>query len=208
MLVLHQTLREQRKKLEMTQEEVAAALGVAPQTVSKWERAETCPDIALLPALAHLFGITTDELLGMEQFRAQQQLGTVYTQAREKLRRKDWAGAIEIYENALCVWPNDAGILTDLAMALALSGAQAELARAQELCLHVLRAPAHVKVQHTARAALCYTLAKAGRQEKAQQCAKNLPHQRESREVVVSHLSKPEKWDACLFTLSTGEAME
>ena len=47
MFVLSAKLREHRRKLEMTQEEVANALGVAPQTVSKWERAETYPDITV-----------------------------------------------------------------------------------------------------------------------------------------------------------------
>ena len=192
----------------MTQEDVANALGVAPQTVSKWERAETYPDITLLPALANLFTITADELLGMEELREAHRIGEVYTTARQHLSQKDWQGAIAVYEQALRIWPNDAGILTDLAMALALSGEAAQLARAKELCERVLHTPAHVKVQHTARAALCYIHAKSGDTEKAFQCAKDLPHQRESREVVYEHLRHPAQWDALLYTLSTGEALE
>ena len=204
---LSHKLREHRRRLEMTQEDVAGALGVAPQTVSKWERAETYPDITLLPALANLFDTTADELLGMDQLRAAHRIGLVYTRAREKLRIRDWAGAIGEYEQALRIWPNDAGILTDLALALALAGEAAQLARAKELCERVLHTPAHVKVQHTAHAALCYIHAKSGEAEKAFQCAKDLPHQRESREVVCEHLHSPAHWDAFLYTLSTGETL-
>jgi len=207
MFLLSARLREHRRRLEMTQEDVANALGVAPQTVSKWERAETYPDITLLPALANLFDVTVDELLGMEQIREAHRIGEAYTAARLHLRQKDWLGAIEVYEHALQIWPNDAGILTDLAMALALAGEVAQLARAKALCERVLHTPAHVKVQHTARAALCYIHAKSGEAEKAFQCAKDLPHQRESREVVCEHLHSPAHWDAFLYTLSTGETL-
>ena len=53
-----------RKSLGMTQDKLAEALGVTAQAVSKWENDQSCPDISMLPKLAELFGITTDELLG------------------------------------------------------------------------------------------------------------------------------------------------
>ena len=55
-----------RKKLGLTQDKLAEALGVTAQAVSKWENDQSCPDITLLPRLAELFGITTDELLGVK----------------------------------------------------------------------------------------------------------------------------------------------
>lgn len=58
-----------RKQLGLTQEGLAARLGVTNQAVSKWESDQSCPDVALLPKLADLFGITIDELFGREAAR-------------------------------------------------------------------------------------------------------------------------------------------
>ena len=48
----------------MTQEQLANALGVTNQSVSKWESGQCCPDIQLLPSIAELFEVSVDELLG------------------------------------------------------------------------------------------------------------------------------------------------
>ena len=56
-----------RKRMGLTQDALAEQLGVTAQAVSKWENDQSCPDITMLPKLAKLFGITTDELLGVER---------------------------------------------------------------------------------------------------------------------------------------------
>lgn len=52
-----------RKQKELRQDDIAQLLDVSPQAVSKWENDQTCPDIGLLPKLAQILGVTTDELL-------------------------------------------------------------------------------------------------------------------------------------------------
>ena len=53
-----------RKKRGITQEELANALGVTNQAVSKWESGKCAPDIQLLPDIAEYFNISIDELFG------------------------------------------------------------------------------------------------------------------------------------------------
>lgn len=55
-------IREHRLRCNMTQERLAEAVGVTAQAVSKWESAQSCPDIALLPELAAVLGVSIDEL--------------------------------------------------------------------------------------------------------------------------------------------------
>ncbi len=52
-----------RKANGMTQQQVADRLNVSNKTVSKWERDESLPDIMLIPALAEMFSVTSDEIL-------------------------------------------------------------------------------------------------------------------------------------------------
>jgi AbrB family looped-hinge helix DNA binding protein len=51
-----------RKINQLTQEGVAEAVGVARQTVAKWEAGETVPDLEKSQALAELFGVSLDDL--------------------------------------------------------------------------------------------------------------------------------------------------
>ena len=63
-LTINEQIAFLRKQRKLTQEGLAKALGVSNQAVSKWESAQCCPDIQLLPDLAKFFDVSVDELLG------------------------------------------------------------------------------------------------------------------------------------------------
>lgn len=65
-LKLNDTICFYRKKQGLTQEELAGKLGITNQSVSKWESAQCCPDISLIPKLADIFEISIDELFGRQ----------------------------------------------------------------------------------------------------------------------------------------------
>ena len=62
---LGKKIRALRFKADMTQEQLADKLGIAAQSVSKWENGTTMPDIITLPLLAEIFGITIDDLFDL-----------------------------------------------------------------------------------------------------------------------------------------------
>ena len=66
---LGETLRVLRSRDGKTQEELAKALGVTAQAVSRWETGSCYPDTELLPAIANLFGVSIDELFGYRNDR-------------------------------------------------------------------------------------------------------------------------------------------
>lgn len=60
-------LLQLRKANNLSQEELAAKLGVSRQAVSKWERAEASPDTDKLMALSKIYNISLDELLKSDE---------------------------------------------------------------------------------------------------------------------------------------------
>ena len=56
-----------RKRSGLSQEDVAAKLGVSGQTVSKWETDETLPDISQSKKMALLYNLSLDELISFDE---------------------------------------------------------------------------------------------------------------------------------------------
>ncbi len=65
-LHLGETIKALRRRDNRTQEQLASALGITFQAVSRWEAGLSYPDMELIPPIAHYFGITIDELFGYE----------------------------------------------------------------------------------------------------------------------------------------------
>jgi len=62
---LGENIKRLRREKGITQETLAELLSVSFQSVSRWERGESYPDITLLPVLSEFFGVSVDELLGV-----------------------------------------------------------------------------------------------------------------------------------------------
>ncbi len=60
---LGKRIAELRRQRGLTQDQLAEAMNVSPQAVSKWENDLSCPDITMLPGLADYFHVTIDFLM-------------------------------------------------------------------------------------------------------------------------------------------------
>ena len=115
-------LKKYRIQKDLTQEEVAEFLGITAQSVSKWERGESYPDITLLPALANIFETSVDLLLGMDTIRAEQTRLEIHKKAIGYQRSGNYDMAEKTYREALLIYPNKPGMILGLASTLALKG--------------------------------------------------------------------------------------
>lgn len=90
-------LCELRKRKNMTQADLAEQLNYSDKAVSKWERAESVPDISVLKAISDIFGVTVDYLITEEHDNPNELRKKA---SRRKLRNRSLITGISI----LLVW--------------------------------------------------------------------------------------------------------
>ncbi len=105
-----ENLKKLRKEKNITQEELAAYLGVSFQAVSKWERCDTYSDITVLPEIAAFFNVSTDDLLGIYSIKRQVQKQEVLD-FYKKMKFKDSPLTFEKLSQAKKDFPEDFDIL-------------------------------------------------------------------------------------------------
>lgn len=117
-----QRLATMRREQGYSQEELAERLGLSRQAVSKWERAESSPDIGNIVALAKLYGVTVDELLRVEDDLDDDM----------QFEERDRSAAAEAEAQQAAVRANEAAVrAAQAAVAAAQARATAEQAQAQ-----------------------------------------------------------------------------
>jgi class 3 adenylate cyclase len=67
-----------RNRQNLTQLDIAHALQISPQAVSRWENGENLPDISLLVPLSRLLAVSTDKLLGQYDFDNSEIWGSIF----------------------------------------------------------------------------------------------------------------------------------
>ena len=77
-----------RRASGMTQKELGDKLYVSDKTVSRWECDECLPELSLIPAIAEIFGITTDELLRGQRNRPENESTGSSERQREKSEKQ------------------------------------------------------------------------------------------------------------------------
>lgn len=96
-----------RKANGMTQRELAERLNVSDKTVSRWERDDGDPELALIPVLAEIFGVTCDELLRGErlspEMRSSEPEPNISSARGEKQRQRLLKKSMTQYKNRSCI---------------------------------------------------------------------------------------------------------
>ena len=79
------TIKELRKSRGLTQEELAEKIGVTAQAISKWENESGMPDLSQIVPLAHVFGVSTDAILGTGDIKKNEDISEIMRRAQSKL---------------------------------------------------------------------------------------------------------------------------
>ena len=112
------TIKNLRRKQDMTQERLAEILSISPQAISRWETDMAMPDISLIAPLCNLFNITSDELLGIDLTRRQETISAICDEADKYSSRGYLEKAREILEDGLRKYPDNSTLFVILCMFL------------------------------------------------------------------------------------------
>lgn len=203
---LGDNLKKYRLQKGLTQEQLAEILTVSPQAVSRWEHDAAYPDITLLPAIANFYDISLDELMGMEAIRQSARLNDIFRRGHDYRRQDMLDEAVSLYRDALRIYPNHYGLLSELALTITLQCRSAPdpalLDEAIVLSERVLQGTASDKCKSTTKANLCCLYLQANQPEKARELIRSLPHIWESRELMW-----PETFDDAAYPAACKEAV-
>ena len=79
------TIKKLRCENDMTQEQLAELLNLTPAAISGWECGRNSPDISQIPLLSHIFGVSSDILLGIDLSVQEEKIGNIIEKAEKAL---------------------------------------------------------------------------------------------------------------------------
>ena len=172
-LKISETIRSLRKEMGITQEELAAAIGVTTQAVSKWERGEGYPDITFLPDIAEYFQVTLDTLCGIDEQQKQEQISSII----HATANASYEEGVKIAREGLAKFPHSVYLKNNLAEAL--MGCPARWTPPREVLEEVIRlyedilghCPDLNTISPNAFSLLCRAYISIGEEKKARQIA-------------------------------------
>lgn len=111
-------LKTLRKGSDLTQEQLAERLGISSQAVSKWETNSSYPDISMLPVIANFYGVTTDELLGVDITKSKEKIEAYINKMFELYGDWKLKEMVDVARKACAEFPGDDELQYNLAWAL------------------------------------------------------------------------------------------
>ena len=99
-------VKENRKRLGYTQEQLASYLGISAPAVNKWEKGASYPDITLLAPIARLFDINIDTLLSFSKKISNEEVETMAHELIEMAKTEGVRKAYEAAEKYSLEYPN------------------------------------------------------------------------------------------------------
>lgn len=186
-------IRALRKQKGISQEVLAQALGVSFQAVSKWETATTLPDVALIPAIASFFGVSTDELFDMNRMEQEARVAEI-CRAAAQYRWDDPARSEAMLRDALKQYPGNDVILNNLLYTLQGPEQREEVVT---LCRSILEISRDDEVKYNVLRILARTYRELGQQELVMPTLQQIPELYFAKlELVASYTDGPEAIEA------------
>ncbi|MBO5111691.1 MAG: helix-turn-helix transcriptional regulator [Clostridia bacterium] len=117
-LQLGEKIRELRQRDGRRQEDLAIALGVTPQAISRWESGGGYPDMEMIPSIANYFHVTIDWLFGYNDAR-EIKINEILRRTNDELASGgDLTACVEFLRSAVHEFPSESALWLNLGLAL------------------------------------------------------------------------------------------
>ena len=194
-----ETIKRLRKQKDMTQEQLADYLNISPQAVSRWEINSTLPDITLIPMLANLFDVTSDEILGIDINVKKERIEKIQKEAWNCLIASQYKEAEKILRAGIKEYPNGYALMAVLMCALYNIARLPEESKANRKAFNeeiiafgekILAECTDDNTRYTAIQQLCYAYCDIDEHEKARLLVDKLSGRGATREYLLGHTLK------------------
>lgn len=183
------TIKNLRIKRGLSQEKLAEHLGVAPQSISKWERNEGYPDITFLIPLAEFFDVTLDTLMGRDESKKELKIQNILSQIEHCRHTGDHETKNKLIKEAFKEFPYDFRIVSWYTVVLSdvenITENQREI---EHLCEYILDECTEDKHRYEAISVLIDLYSRLGDYETAKLYTDRLPDMNYSKEFLMCNI--------------------
>jgi len=173
------TIKRLRREKDITQEQLAEYLGITSRAVSQWECDRTAPDISQLPALCHIFDVSSDTLLGIDISKNSEEIKKYISKAIEEEHQGKFENSVEILREANRKFPKSYEIMQRLANNIVCVHSRKGIKEYDEvidLCKRVIAECTDSITRYEAISTLGTAYSYAGKKEEMIKLAEEMPH--------------------------------
>ena len=173
------TIKHLRRVKDITQEQLAEYLGITSRAISQWECDRTAPDISQLPALCHIFNVSSDVLLGIDIEKNNEEIKKYLHEADDLGNRGKISERTALLREANQKFPRDYKIMQCLADSLVCEYSRKGFRRYDEvfaLCNRILAECTDSMVRYKAIDILGTAYGYAGKKDEMLKLAEEMPH--------------------------------
>jgi len=172
------TIKHLRREKDITQEQLAEYLGITSRAISQWECDRTAPDISQIPALCHIFDVSSDVLLGIDIEKNNEEIKKYLSQANELGNQGKNVERTALLREANKKFPRDYKIMERLANSLVCEYSRKGIKEYDEvfdLCNRILAECTDSTTRYEAIDTLGTAYGYAGKKDEMLKLAKEMP---------------------------------
>lgn len=182
------TIKRLRREKDITQEQLAEYLGITSRAISQWECDRTSPDISQIPALCHIFDVSSDVLLGIDIEKSSEEIKRLLNEATTLGNNGQHEKRTALLREANKKFPRDYKIMERLADSLVCEYSRKGIKEYDEvfdLCKRILSECTDSNTRYEAIETLGTAYGYAGKEDEMLKLAEEMPRTSFSYETFM-----------------------